>query len=99
MLMLYNLHNFSMDRVLGIDVPDSYRDISKCVDSITSSWEYPCSIRSCCIRSIKSLWKIRSLYFGALVRITMQIKEAMIVFIHVISHVFKYFTYICILER
>lgn len=89
--MLYNLHNFSMDRVLGIDVPDSYRDISKCVDSITSSWEYPCSIRSCCIRSIKSLWKIRSLYFGALVRITMQIKEAMIVFIHVISRVFKYF--------
>lgn len=37
MLMLYNLHNFSMDCVLGIDDPDSYRDMSKCVDSITSS--------------------------------------------------------------
>lgn len=41
MLMLYNLHNFSMDCVLGIDdpdsYPDSYRDMSKCVDSITSS--------------------------------------------------------------
>ena len=51
---LYNLQSFRIDCVLGMDVPDSYREISKCVNSMTSSCEYPASKRNCCIRAISS---------------------------------------------